>query len=87
MESTQTESHNPHDTSGHAQGPKHVVVSCAHLVSWLELSFGCKEANFWIKSSQKFSPIGVADLQEYTKWFSARKQERETEENREGDPI
>jgi hypothetical protein len=35
----------------------------------------------------KSQPIGVTDLREYKKRFSARKHERETEENSEGDPI
>ena len=39
------------------------------------------------KSCKNLSAIGVMDLREYKKRFSARSGERETEENREGDPI
>ena len=39
------------------------------------------------KSCSNLSAIGVTDLREYMKRFSARSRERETEENREGYTI
>ena len=44
LESPQTEAHTDHDTPGRTPGPWCVVVGCAHLVHWLELYFGHKEA-------------------------------------------
>ena len=41
---------------GAARGPRRACVGCAHLVCRLELSFGRKEANFWIKIPSKFQP-------------------------------
>ena len=73
--------HNPHKT------PERTQVGCAHLVRWLDLYFGRKEAYIRKKSCKKISAIGVTNLREYKKQFSARSRERETEENREGDPI
>ena len=40
---------------GAGQGPRRALVDCTHLVSWLELSFGRKEANFWKKHRVKIS--------------------------------
>ena len=64
-----------------------MVVYAAHLVRRLELYFGRKEAYIRKKSCKKISAIGVTGLREYKKRFSAKSWERETEENREGDPI
>ena len=64
-----------------------MLVGCALLEHQLELYFGRKEAYIREKSCSNLSAIGVTDLLEYKKRFSARSGERETEENREGDPI
>src|SRR6266536_1670941 len=44
LESTQTGAHSAHTTPGRAAGARHAVVGCAHLIRWLGLYFGCKEA-------------------------------------------
>ena len=44
VEPPQTEAHTAHKTLGHARGPWRAVVGCAHLVRWLDLYFGRKEA-------------------------------------------
>ena len=50
LESPQTEAHTTHKIPGHALGARLVVVGCAHLVRWLELYFGRKEAYIQKKS-------------------------------------
>ena len=61
-------------------------VVLTSYVGWISTS-GAGKLISEKKSCQNLSAIGVTDLREYKKRFSARKQERETEENREGDPI
>ena len=60
-----------------------------NLCTWRpnNVYFGRKEAYIQKKSCSNLSAIGVTDLPEYKKRFSARSGEHETEENREGDPI
>ena len=55
-------------------------------ISWIS-TLGLGNLISGKKLCKKISAIGVTDLQEYKKRFSARSEERETEENREGDPI
>ena len=54
LESTQKKAHNPHKTPGRAPGPRRAMVGCGHLVSRLELYFGCKEAYIREKIRLKF---------------------------------
>ena len=67
--------------------PWRAQVSYALLKIQLGPFFWRKKDNLWKKQCKKYSAIGVMDLQEYKKRFSARSGEREIEENREGDPI
>jgi len=55
LESTQTGAHSAHKTPGRAPVANRVVVGCAHLVRWLGLYFGRKEAYIRKKNHVKIS--------------------------------
>ena len=61
-------------------------VVLTSYVSWTSTS-GARKLISGKKIVLKSQEIGVMDLREYKKRFSTRSGERETEENREGDPI
>ena len=87
LESPQMEAHTDHDTPGRAQAPgAWWWVVLTSYVGWSSTS-GARKLIPGNKSCKRISAIGVTDLREYKKRFSARSEERETEEDRETDPI
>ena len=65
LESPQTEAHTGHKTPRHHPRARRMVVGCAHLVHWLELYFGRKEAyirkKIVLKSqrNQSYGSLGI----------------------------
>ena len=83
-ESTQDDARGPHKGRWRGHPPGHAVGPCGQPLSRLELSFGLKKANLWIKIPSKFQPdrsYGSPAIKETV--FGLRKQKRKIEDRRE----